>query len=1700
MKKTSKLFSKASSVRSKSSHGTPKSKSHQSSQKHGKVSNPPSSPSGDALLSCVSPLSVDSSSEKKSSPFSFTTFEPHKSPEFALEPKHHDGNSDLIDPDCGIDMFHHSPTKRIDPLSFPDDNWKPKARTPQIQTDDLDDKSKSSNSSKGKGNFTPRMKSAKKFLSPISSHGRRKSKSSKCVDSDAFPQISPKQNTSNDDSSIPSLLPPSASSGSNHTESFDKNPALTKSEQLANSPVRQTNTNSVEWDPDTPTLSNIRPSGRDETHHKQSSSSDFSDAKKPAHIDKGEQTNVVWEQRKDWSKDTNLVVPQPRQSPPRLKPSKSDTASSEQKRQIRRESSKDQLKNAPRKTKLQKIHELLNENKQLKKENVILLTNLQSQQCYSPSNNSESSNLIDDPETIQKRNFAIKKLSRIAINNRDVVLEKEEKILMMQNTVDMLTERVSDLERKKKDVELKQNRLEKENNALKQEAELTLLYLQRELSTAVENVEEVENNRYQDQNKIQELETQLQQQKEEAEVVMLKNKTMEDDYYALKIENEADKAKIKECTLQLAMTNAMVASKTDEVAQMQSELNESKKSKKKDSQLVDDLKLELQIANDTIQSNSSEKYKEQVKSLETQNENLVGENNRLEGELNELKLEIASFLEVKENDDNIAVKYQTLMKDHNILKEQLGDKNAKIKNMKSEFGSLITAIESKLLDLEEENAKLRLRAVASDGTLLVASIPEDSNSELQLKKLTEKNKALEVEIADLKAKQTVTFSNPTERKQDNEEKIGFKGSSRSDSEKCNLETKNEEDIHEVFSINPRISLSETGESTGEDKIYETPIKSTLMKEKVSESKQGSNRKHSGSSSKRWQAMSVGLTEAQSRAKDLQIENLHRAAMINEETIENLRKDILDLNTKINNKEIEYKTKVDELTKEAIACTYKVTVLEKVRKMELARLGGSSEVSDDHGIDSSAIKTYEDIHVPTTYSNELEERKETGNEKSKSTNEEIHTVTYSHQSNQESIHVLVGKIVGLEKEKEASSEKIDSLQSLIDSMYEREKNEKEERNLYINTLREEIELKSNEVSTLENVIAKLKNGETPQKGFSAVSAMGTTDSKDSLQSVTKGNKLLPGLFRRMNNGSKHSNNGSSHNSSRHEVKSDDPSVQKLQRTCRIHEHTIASLTSEVNNLRLVLRTETAKHEAEMESMKTEAELSASKVTILEEQFIDLNKMQEDWVSDVYGPTSDKTDGAKQSIISVDAGYVSGIKADLDKQRELVEDLNCQLSQSKAETRDMKEKLENEINLIRQKMSEGEGEFRSQILAIVEDRNATEEDFKMKLQMKETTIATLEKSLKQLRDSRNGQQNSTHTRRHTHSEVGLILDIVDSNVDKNGSQESDHGHTVKSLDNSVSSIRDDATQNHNINETEVTRLIGEISQLKEIKDELESELEEKDTEFLKLQKKVSRLETQLRDTRATEKSSVLSLRRIGLIQELLDASTRRLNTMMIKLGRDQNEMKSRETNISHDENVVLSVADKVSLLQEQMKVSLQYIELKLANELELLRQSTRGEEESDINETSQMHLQRCLEIQKETMEVLKETEKSLVKQVEEVNQEMKSFNLVLLSKDDVIESLEDIIRHKTEILNSFQAEINILKSSSQDGVLVTKELMQKAKHGIKANQIIHEKDMTIQRLNNVIDEYRMRIELIEEQNHLHDINEDSSDDEYLSELDQ
>jgi len=212
-------------------------------------------------------------------------------------------------------------------------------------------------------------------------------------------------------------------------------------------------------------------------------------------------------------------------------------------------------------------------------------------------------------------------------------------------------------------------------------------------------------------------------------------------------------------------------------------------------------------------------------------------------------------------------------------------------------------------------------------------------------------------------------------------------------------------------------------------------------------------------------MSVGLTEAQLRAKDLQIENLQLAANINEETITNLKNDVSAVNEKVEKSEKANKAKIEELTKENIACTYKLTVLEKVRKIELARVSKSSGNSD-HEIKESKEQyaaqagtevdevvsdqpkidqPNENILSPKPVTEELQtSTKEeitnnfSENANSETTKEEIEEVAERRKFTDESMHVLVAKIVGLEKEKEASLEKIESLQSLIDSMYEREK--------------------------------------------------------------------------------------------------------------------------------------------------------------------------------------------------------------------------------------------------------------------------------------------------------------------------------------------------------------------------------------------------------------------------------------------------------------------------------------------------------------------------------------------------------------------------------------------------------------------------------------------------------------------------------------
>ena len=204
---------------------------------------------------------------------------------------------------------------------------------------------------------------------------------------------------------------------------------------------------------------------------------------------------------------------------------------------------------------------------------------------------------------------------------------------------------------------------------------------------------------------------------------------------------------------------------------------------------------------------------------------------------------------------------------------------------------------------------------------------------------------------------------------------------------------------------------------------------------------------------------------------------------------------------------------------------------------------------------------------------------------------------------------------------------------------------------------------------------------------------------------------------------------------------------------------------------------------------------------------------------------------------------------------------------------------------------------------------------------------------------------------------------------------------------------------------------------------------------------------------KKNTILSIRKVTLLQEMLDASCRRLGTLLNKI---QSE-KDSYTNMPY----AFSLCDKFAVIQDCIKLSLHLLKTKLSNEIESIRLGkVSGDEEDDS--TIQLRFDR-------TMELLSESEKENRAMLEEMKNEIEHQNIKSNAKDGIIEGLMRSERSLNTVIQDLFSQLNVLKSLS-DYSSVNAGLIARFKEFIKIEEELREKERIIDRLNNVIKEYR------------------------------
>jgi chromosome segregation ATPase len=229
-----------------------------------------------------------------------------------------------------------------------------------------------------------------------------------------------------------------------------------------------------------------------------------------------------------------------------------------------------------------------------------------------------------------------------------------------------------------------------------------------------------------------------------------------------------------------------------------------------------------------------------------------------------------------------------------------------------------------------------------------------------------------------------------------------------------------------------------------------------------------------------------------------------------------------------------------------------------------------------------------------------------------------------------------------------------------------------------------------------------------------------------------------------------------------------------------------------------------------------------------------------------------------------------------------------------------------------------------------------------------------------------------------------------------------------------------------------LLDEINDLKESKkileDEFEAERADADDTIARLEDANADLEQRIeamksdlesmREGAATAESIdvldaltrdrleiLTNLDRVAMIWERADDSIHSLEEIMDEL-RPQDETKDRE-----DRERLLSTLETASLVHGQIKVSLLLVELKLRNQLSLLKNDKlRMGHGGILPEKDASFEEKMQEIQKEALSVLDMVEKRLTDQIKQIEE----------AERDETKKMQETIQEKTEELKELQAQ--------------------------------------------------------------------------------
>jgi hypothetical protein len=472
---------------------------------------------------------------------------------------------------------------------------------------------------------------------------------------------------------------------------------------------------------------------------------------------------------------------------------------------------------------------------------------------------------------------------------------------------------------------------------------------------------------------------------------------------------------------------------------------------------------------------------------------------------------------------------------------------------------------------------------------------------------------------------------------------------------------------------------------------------------------------------------------------------------------------------------------------------------------------------------------------------------------------------------------------------------------------------------------------------------------------------------------------------------------------------DEDVQQLERICKLHQLTIIRQRKQAR----AILTELENAKVEVKKHQIESKAQEDKISILESQFAELNQaMDQNKFLDTDESTENSPKISKSSIIKIDAGYLSSLEAKSGMSVELTN----QIKELKIRNETLQEKL-----------------------SMQSDINEKLDDLTLKLQAKDMEISVLKEKIDGLNTL--GRHDSTRAFPSRGRSPAFGSNIQDARRSPDLRRSPSFGSRVLSRNESNNSL---ISLDYSTSDDDGEKRESKYSKLKII-------IAKRDETIAHLKDKISNLEK----TQPSGKGYILDLRKISLLQELLEASVRRLNLVITR----QNELNDVDNKANDSSGFILSFGDKLSLLHDNMKISLHLIESRLANELESLNS---GKEIVSMDEGVLARFDRCLDS-------LHESEQEIMIHLEKLNIEFNRHKMHVEVKDEVITTLIRKDNEQKDNIDNLEMELKVFKGLSEYQS-VNLGMINRLKECSRLEQELEEKERVIQRLNNVIEEYR------------------------------